>query len=164
MKRLANILVGLALGGMMVGLLAVLLPIFIIWAPLYYYNSWREEKKLRKYLFELGDKNFFCYNNRTDAKDFLDKEIIPKLDKEVEFIYLEGRVPKSSYVAENISLALLKMKNYTRYPHLLKIRNGQMIDESINNEFFNTMNQDKPLGNLLADIHRFFDLRVENRT
>jgi len=163
MKRDTNIL-GRAAAGIL-GLLVfiVFLPVLIIGTPLTYYFDWRREKDLKKYLLGLGDKNFFCYNNRTDAKDFIERELIPKLDKEVELIYLDGREPKSKYIRDKISLALYKFKNYTRFPHLLKVRDGQIIDESINNEFFNTMSQNKPMDNLLADIHKFFGLRAENK-
>src|SRR5690606_37071273 len=118
---------------------------------------------LNKYLSRLGDKNFFCYNNRPDAKEFIEKELIPKFDKAIELIYLDGHQPKSSYVQDHISLALYKLKNYSRFPHLLKIRNGQMIGESVNNELFNTMKQNKPLDKLLSDIDAFFDLRADNK-
>ncbi len=166
MKRLTNILNGILLGlrGLIVTVfILVLIPIMIIVTPFTYYIKWRREKELKKYLSGLGDKNFFCYNNRTDAKDFIEKELIPKLDKDIELIYLDGREPKSKYVRDQISLALYKLKNYTRFPHLLKIRDGQMIDESVNNEFFNTMTQNKPLDKLLSDINRFFGLRADNK-
>ena len=112
---------------------------------------------------KLGDKNFFCYNNKADAKEFIEKELIPNLDKDIEFIYLDGREPKSQYVRDQISLALYELKNYSRFPHLLKIRNGKMLDESINNEFFNTLTQSKPLDKLLKNINDFFELKSANK-
>lgn len=163
MKRLTNILGVILLGLFGLVLFILFLPVGIIWTPINYYFDWRSEKELKKYLIKLGDKNFFCYNNRTDAKDYIEKELIPRLDKEIELIYLDGREPKSKYVRDQISLALYKLKNYTRFPHLLKIRDGQMIDESVNNEFFNTMTQNKPLDKLLGDINRFFGLRADNK-
>jgi hypothetical protein len=163
MNRLTTLLSALALGLVGLGVFIVLLPVMIICAPFNYYFDWRREEKLKKYLLELGDKNFFCYNDRTDAKDFIEKKVIPMLDKEVELIYLDGREPKSKYIKDNISLVLYKFKNYTRFPHLLKVRGGQIIDESINNEFFNTLSQNKPVDNLVGKIHRFFDLRAANK-
>ena len=162
MKGLTNILKGILPGIIVIVFMVVSLPIMIIVTPFIYYLNWTREKKLKKYLSGLGDKNFFCYNNRTAAKEFIEKELIPKLDKDIELIYPDGREPKSKYVRDHISLALYKLKNYSRFPHLLKIRAGQMIDESVNNEFFNTMTQNKPLDKLLSDINKFFDLRVDN--
>lgn len=131
--------------------------------PFTHYHNWTREKKLKKYLCRLGDKNFFCYNNRTDAKDFIEKELIPKLDKKIELIYLDGREVRSNYVGDHISLALYKLKNYSRFPHLLKIRDQQIIDESVNNEFFNTMTQNKQLDKLLNDINVFFGLTDDKK-
>jgi hypothetical protein len=163
MKRLINILAAITLG--LVGLVSIILflPVAIIWTPFNYYFDWKREKELEKYLNGLGDKNFFCYNNRTDAKDFIEKELIPKLCKDIELIYLDGREPKSNYLRGHISLALYKLKNYSGFPHLLKIRDGQIIDESVNNEFFNTMTHHKPSDKLLRDINLFFDLSVDNK-
>ena len=119
------ILIGLAL--------AILLsPLLIIFWPISYIHTKIADRKLEKYLLQLGDKNFFCYNNRKDAKDFIEKELLPKLDKNIELIYLDGREPKSKYEKEQISWTLYKLKKYTRFPHLLKVRGGQIIDESIN--------------------------------
>ena len=142
--------------------LAILcLPLLIIFWPINYVATKIADNQLKKYLIELGDKNFFCYNNRLDAKDFIEKELLPRLDKSVELIYLDGRQPRSKYESDKISSALYKLKRYTRFPHLLKVRDGQIIDESINNEFFNTMRQNKPIDKLIADINEFFGLRTE---
>lgn len=163
MKRLTKILTEILLGLIMTVFIVVSIPIIIIVMPFTYYINWKRERQLKKYVSKLGEKNFFCYNNRTDAKAFIEKELIPKLHKDIELIYLDGRQPISSYAHDHISLALYKLKNYTRFPHLLKIRDGQMIDESVNNEFFNTMTQNKPLDKLLDDINVFFGLTGDNK-
>jgi hypothetical protein len=163
MKRLNDILGKLAL--IVVGLVffILFLPIILILAPLNTYRDWKREKDFKNYLLSLRDKNFFCYNNRNDSKEFIEKEVIPKLDERIEIIYLDGREAKSAYVKEHILLALYKLDNYIRFPHLLKIRDGQIIDESVNNEFYNVMNQNKPMDKLLTDIHEFFGLRIKNQ-
>jgi hypothetical protein len=162
MKRLFTILietsVGLFLGITVIVATVVLLPVIVIGIPFTLFNNWMSERELRKFLNLLGDKNFFCYNNRADTRDFLENELIPKLDKDIEFIYLDGRKPKSKYIQDHISLALYKLKNYSGFPHLLKIRDGVMVDKSINNEVFDTMTQNKPLDKLLSEINIFFGL------
>ncbi len=137
----------------------LVLPLLIVFWPIYYVYAKITDRQLKSYLIDLGDKNFFCYNNRADAKDFIEKELLPRLDKNIELIYLDGRQPKSSYEKDKISLTLYKLKKYTRFPHLLKVRSGQIIDESINNEFFNTMKQNKPIDKLVSDINNFFGLQ-----
>jgi hypothetical protein len=45
----------------------------------------------------------------------------------------------------------------------MKIRDGQIIDESINNEFFNMMAQSKQAEKLLGHINKFFNLRIDGK-
>ena len=123
----------------------------------------RENNSNWWYLIGLGDKNFFWYNNRKDGKESIENELIPRLDEKIEIIYLEGREPKSGYQKGHISLALFKFKRYTRFPHLLKVRDGHIIDESVNNEFYNVLNQSKPMEKLLTEIHKFFGLNIKNQ-
>ncbi len=142
------------------GFIILVLPfIFISW-PIIHFQNKLSDIKLEKYLLKLGDKNFLCYNNREDAKDFIENKLLPKLDRNIEVIYLDGLEPKSNYAKEQISLTLYKLKKYNRFPHLLKIRGGQIIDESINNEFFNTMRQNKSIDNLVETINKFFGLQT----
>jgi hypothetical protein len=164
MNRLVNILGIVLLGLIGLILFVFFLPIIAIAYPFVFLDNWKRERRLKKYISGLGDKNFFCYNNRADAKTFIENELIPRLDNGIELIYLDGHEPRSKYVQDHISLALYKLQNYSRFPHLLKLRNGDIIDESINNEFFNTMTQNKPLDKLLMDINSFFDLTLDTKS
>ena len=47
-------------------------------------------------------------------------------------------------------------KDRKGFPYLLKISNGQLIDKSINNDFYNTMNQNKDIGLLRKKIIDFY--------
>ena len=163
MKKLVIVLGLTLLGCVMLVVSFIALPFFLVWLPFGVYYDWQRNRGFKKYLLELGDKNFFCYNSRADAKDFIEKELLPRLDVGVDVLYLDGREVKSSYERKFMSMALYKLKDYRRFPHLLKIRNGEMIDESINNEFFNTKNQGKPIEKLAADIHSFFGIRINNK-
>ena len=162
MKKLTDVLGIVLLGSVILVFAIIAIPIYLLWSPFGYYFDWLRKRRFEEYLLELGDKNFFCYNNRIDAKAFIEKELIPRLDQSVEILYLDGHEVKSSYFREYMSMALYSLKSYQRFPHLIKIRDGKMIDESVNNEFFNTMNQNKPLDKLLADVHSFFGIRINN--
>ena len=116
------------------------------------------KKKYSDFLTENSGKNFFCYNNRKNSKKYIENEIIPNLTDGIEIVYLNGKKVESEYNAEFISEALYKLKNYSRFPHLMKIRNGKLIDKSINNPFYNVLNLNKPKNELLAKINRFFEL------
>ncbi|WP_218598873.1 hypothetical protein [Polaribacter sp. NJDZ03] len=77
-----------------------------------------------KFLNENEGKNFFCYNNRKKSKDYIEKSILLSLNKDVEIVYLKGRNIESKYNKEFISEALYGLKQYSKFPHLMKIRNG----------------------------------------
>lgn len=102
-------------------------------------------------------KNFFCYNNRKKCRVFIEESIRPQLTQSVEYIYLDGRKPVSAYDPVFVAQLLYSVKNYTKFPHLIKIRNGKLIERSINNQLFNTLEQKKPITPLLKEIDSFFE-------
>src|SRR5690606_33926002 len=126
--------------------------------PFTYYNRKETEKKYSDFLEQHNGKNFFCYNNRKRSKEFIEEGIIPSLVNNVEIVYLNGRQVESEYPKEFISNALYSLKTYNKFPHLMKIRNGKLIDKSVNNIFYSIMNQHKPKTKLLAEINKFFEI------
>src|SRR5690554_5695836 len=134
------------------------LPIMIILYPIHYFQRKQFEKKYSEFLNDNNGKNFFCYNNRKNSKEYIEDEIIPNLTEGIEIVYLNGRKVQSEYNSEFISEALYKLKSYSGFPHLMKIRNGKLIDKSINNPFYNVLNLNKSKCELLIQINRFFEL------
>ncbi len=130
----------------------------IIFIPIGHFNRKKFEKKYAEFLNENNGKNFFCYNNRKNSKQYLEEDIVPNLNDGIEIVYLNGKKVESEYNVEFISEALYKLKNYSRFPHLMKIRNGKLIDKSINNPFYNVLNLNKDKTELLTKINRFFEL------
>ena len=80
-----------------------------------------------------GGGKFFAADGVPKTAGFLDN-----LGK-----HLNGKNVESEQNTEFISEALYKLKNYSRFPHLMKIRNGKLIDKSINNPFYNVLNLKK---------------------
>lgn len=134
----------------------------IVLFPIGHFQRKKFEKKYAEFLNENNGKNFFCYNNRKNSKEYIEEDIIPNLTDGIEIVYLNGKKVESAYNAEFISEALYKLKNYNRFPHLMKIRNGKLIDKSINNTFYNLINQNKPKKVLLNEINIFFKLTPES--
>lgn len=141
-------------------IIPIVIAFLIILLPAAYVLEWSMELNQKKFLIQLNHKNFFCYNNREESKEFIENNILLQLDHHIEIIYLDGRVPKSKFPDENISFLLYHLQNYSKFPHLIKARDGQVADKSINNEFYNTMNQNKPVENLLAEINAYFELPI----
>ncbi|MFD2326293.1 hypothetical protein [Mucilaginibacter galii] len=106
----------------------------------------------------MGDKNFFCYNNKLSLKKYVEENIVPYLPEQVEIIYLNGKTPESDYPEVVISKMLYGLKLYDGYPHLIKIRSGVTTEISINNDVFNCINQHKDINPILFKIYTFFDL------
>ncbi|MEO0528858.1 MAG: hypothetical protein AAFZ89_16620 [Bacteroidota bacterium] len=133
-------------------------PIIIVLYPFQYFQRKRFEKKYSKFLAQNSGKNFFCYNNRKNSIKYIEEQIIPNLTDGIEIVYLNGKKVESEYNTEFISEALYKLKDYRRFPHLMKIRNGKLIDKSINNPFYSVLNLAKSKNELLTQIYRFFEL------
>lgn len=139
---------------MMTGLLLIWGIPILIWS---YFESRAHSRKYYDYLKSLEGTGIFCYNNRTDSKVFIEENILPILSQDIKVVYLDGKVPKSDLSQTFISEALYKIKDKRGFPYLLKISNGQVIDQSINNDFYNTMNQNKDIGLLMKKINSFYD-------
>ncbi len=134
----------------------------IVLFPIGHFQRKNFEKKYAEFLNENNGKNFFCYNNRKNSKQYIEENIIPNLNDGIEIVYLNGKKIESEYNSEFISEALYGLKHYNKFPHLMKIRNGKLIDKSINNPFYNILNQNKPKKELLSQIGAFFELTTEN--
>ena len=145
-------LIGVGLFLLFAPLIILALP-FIVWA---YFDNLAFNRKYKAFLQTIDGTKFFCYNNRTNSKDFIEKNILPALTPDIKVIFLDGKTPKSDYDQSFISKALYSIKDRKGFPYLLKISNGQLIDKSINNDFYNTMNQDKDIGQLRKKIVSFY--------
>lgn len=156
MKRVINTLGFISLLAIGIVIFVIFLPFMLAMASVSYFQRKRFEKKYALFLFKNNGKNFFCYNNRKNAK-YIEEEIIPGLADGVEIVYLNGKSLQTNCNAEFISEALYQLKNYNRFPHIMKIRNGQLIDKSINNPFYNVLNLNKPKNELLRQVNLFFE-------
>ena len=142
-----------------VGLYLLFAPLLLLVSPFIIYSfidNLAFNKKYKTYLRTISGTNFFCYNNRTNSKDFIEKNILPTLTPDIKVIYLDGKTPKSDYDQNFISKALYSIKDKKGFPYLLKIADGKLKDKSINNDFYNTMNQNKNIGQLNKKIISFY--------
>lgn len=148
------------LGGL-VAISSLLLFIVLLPATLFtllsgYVSNRSFSKCYKAYLTTLEGTKFFCYNNRSDSMVFIEREVLPRLDSDINVVFLEGRTPKSAFEQVFISKALYEVKDKKGFPYLLKVVNGEVIDYSINNEFFNVKNQGKSMDELLKKVSLFY--------
>lgn len=163
MKKVIQILK--LVSGILLGIIfmLIILPFILIVKPFVWFGNRIRRKQFQNYLKQLEGKNFFCYNNKSNSLEYLRQHIIPNLPASVEVIFLNGKKPESDYERKFISHALYKLKDYQGFPHLLKVRNGNAIDKSLNNELFNTINQNKPVEELMLKIIDFFEESLKKR-
>ncbi len=137
----------------------ITLPFIILSSPFTYYNRKKFEKQYSEFLVQNNDMNFFCYNNRKNSKEFIENEIIPNMKNNIEIVYLNGKkIETKNYPIDFISKALYNLKNYSKFPHLMKIRDGKLVDKSINTLFYSIKNQNISKDKLLTEVNDFFDL------
>lgn len=67
-----------------------------------------------------------------------------------------GKKIESDYDSQFISEALYSLKYYKKFPHLMKIRNDELIDTSINNSFYGMLHMKKSKTVFLHKINKFF--------
>lgn len=135
------------------------LPFIIITLPVNYYNRKKFEKNYAEFLLQNNNINFFCYNNRKNTKQYIETEIIPILNNDIEIVYLNGKIIENKrFPSQFLSHALYQLNNYSKFPHLMKIRNGKLIDKSINTIFYSIKSQNKSTEKLIIEINNFFKL------
>ena len=120
-------------------------------------NRTGNDRAYRAYLQSIEGTKFFCYNNRRDSEEYIERYIIPNLPPNVKLVYLEGKIPLSDYEEEFISIALYRIKDKGGFPYLLKVVDGEMLDCSVNNEFYNMLNQHKNPDKLFRQINEFYN-------
>lgn len=133
-------------------IIAILLPIGV-WGVSEEHTS---KIKYKEYLRSISGTCFFCYNNRSDSQSYIEENILPRLAPEIKIIFLDGRTPESDFQSGYISKFLYDIKDKRGFPYLLIVKDGCIIDKSINNEFYNTMNQNKDLDQLMEKMHSFY--------
>ncbi|RQO64006.1 hypothetical protein DBR40_26705 [Pedobacter sp. KBW01] len=132
------------------------LPFIVIHKINYYFEKKKTNKLYIDYLLKIDGHKFFCYNNRKDVQEFIEKQIIPTLPKDVKLIFLDGRTPKSEYTESFASTILYRIQNQVGFPYLLRIQEGSVLEKSINNELYNSLNQGHNNEPLYDAINKFY--------
>lgn len=136
----------------------LLLPFLLLAIPFQYWNRKQLEKQLAAFLKEQEGKNFLCYNNKEKTKLYVEQQLLPELGKPIEVVYLEGKKVISNTNPALLSAMLYQLQHYAGFPHLLKIREGQLLEHSINNLLHNALNSTQTKEKVVQQIHCFFEL------
>lgn len=155
-EKLKNIIAIIILVSIGLVLLLIFSPLIIISMISDHIEEKKNEKLYLEYLLEIDGHKLFCYNNRRDCQEFIEKYIIPALPSEVKLIFLDGRYPKSDYSQRFASTVLYKIENQVGFPYLLKVQNGIVLEKSVNNELYNSLNQGHDIQVLHNAINKFY--------
>jgi hypothetical protein len=137
-------------------IILLLSPLFILFFIKDYFDERAFNKKYIVFLQRMEGIKFFCYNNKANSGSYIKRNILPILSTDIKVIFLDGRVPKSDYETTFISRMLYQIQDRKGFPYLIKVSQGRLIDQSINNEFYNTKNQGKDINLLSEKISLFF--------
>jgi len=147
-----------------IGLVILLSPFLV---PFFIYSYFKEsvfKTDYRHYLQSIEGKKIFCYNSRTNSNSYIKENILPKLTADTEIVYVNGKDPITKLDKKYISHALYSINNKKGFPYLLKVENGKIIDQSINNEFYNTIHQRKDITLLVEKINSFYQTTSADQT
>ena len=99
-------------------------------------KSIRFKIKYKEYLKSIDGTNFFCYTNQTNNQEYT--------------------ADKFEFERKFIAKALTIIKDRKGFPYLLKVSNGQLMNRSINHDFYTLMTQNTGYPELKENINSFF--------
>ena len=82
--------------------------------------------------------------------------VLPLLDPAVHIVFVEGKSVQEGPDSAFVSRMLYSIQERKGFPYLLKIVDGQVLYQSVNNQFYNCVAKHKPLGPLLENIQAFY--------
>ncbi len=110
----------------------------------------------KRKLVEFNGRVFLFYNNRSELINLFEGDLNGKLVSSVKPILLEGRTALCGKENKEFFKKLLwDLRKYKKFPHLVKIENGKIIENSINNLTYNIINGTQSLNELIDLINKF---------
>ena len=113
------------------------------------------KKRYEAYLKNMNGACFLFYNNRKNSVEFVEKVIAPALDSTIKMIPVTRSQIKIGPESEFVAKMLESVETRNGFPYLGKILDEKVFMKSVNNQFYNVMNGNKPLEPLLERINTF---------
>ena len=148
----------LVLAGTLIALFILAVVAFV--AAVSVKDSFDRKKFLEEYkafLKRISGTHFFFYNSRRSSITFARETIVPRLEPNIKVVFVDGEDIDVGDDSRFISHMLYGVKHKKGFPYLIKVDEGQPVDYSVNNLFYNTMNGKKPLEPLLKRISSFYN-------
>jgi hypothetical protein len=129
------------------------LPFLLLYVHL---SEIKFQKNYKDYLDKRNGAWFFYYNNRQSSLAYIREFLLPVLPPSVQVVFVEGRKIASGSDGKYLGKMLGDVKERKGFPYLFKIVDGQVLECSVNNQFFSIMIGRKPLSPLLDSINAFY--------
>ncbi|WP_375434055.1 hypothetical protein [uncultured Hymenobacter sp.] len=159
-NKITESLSSLVVGSFILAVIIIATIIFLPFLPFVLISSHFSNKRFQEeynlYLQQIDGMCFFFYNNRKSSVAFAREIIIPELDPTVRRIFVEGSRITVKDEQKFISHMLTGVKDRKGFPYLIKVVDGQVLDCSVNHQFYNTITGRKPIAPLLAQINSFY--------
>ncbi|WP_019949557.1 hypothetical protein [Hymenobacter aerophilus] len=130
------------------------LPFILIYAHL---SDKKCQKSYKEYLARMNGTCFFYYNNRKSSFAYIREFLLPALSPSVQVVFVERREVDAGPDGKYLARMLGEVKERKGFPYLLKIMDGQVVECSVNNQFYSIMIGRKPLSPLLDRINAFYN-------
>ena len=127
-----------------IGIFILALPIMVILALVSAIFPSKADAKFKEeyalFLSQHEGDEFFCYTNRKNSVNEIEKYILPELDDSILIIKLVGKNPQTDLDQRFISYALHHLKN-VGFPNIMKIANSKIHDYSLHNKTYSAISQ-----------------------
>lgn len=134
-------------------LIILCIPFILIYS---HFSNKHFEREYKLYLERMNGACFFCYNSRKSSVEFARDVIAPALEPTIQVVFVDGKDVRFGDDSQFISKMLYSIQERKGFPYLLKIKDGQIIDTSVNNQFYSIMIGRKPITPLLERINAFY--------
>ena len=139
----------------------IIILLFPLLLGLFYIKVVFDEKRFKKryeaYLKKMNGVCLLFYNNRKNSIEFVGKVIAPALDSNIKMIPVTRTLIKVGPESEFLAKMLESVEARNGFPYLAKILDGKVFMKSVNTQFYNVMNDNKPLEPLLDRINNFYN-------
>jgi hypothetical protein len=135
------------------------IPFVLVYAHL---SDKQFQKRYHHFLARMDGACFFCYNSRKSSVEYARDVIVPALAPSIHVVFVDGNKVIGGAESDCMLKMLGSITERKSFPYLLKIENGQVLDLSVNNQFYSIMISRKPIAPLLQRIDSFFDNTTSN--
>lgn len=135
----------------------LLLPIILIVTPITLFVHWIQNRQWRKAQNSLEGNNLICYSDhRKGHKEYIQEEILPKLDGNIVPVWVDGRTPYSILNTQDVVRLFWEEKLTNEFPYLIKIRDGKIYTNSLYGSVIEAQAGTIPATQIEEEIQTFF--------